>query len=208
MERRFCSFCSERFLSNWNLLNDPQSSKESNFLLGNLLSLGWFKICLCEEWHCCPFCRFMMGPPSIILLLQHTVVQILLLLHPLAVQWQSSSSQIRLWLEKAFFWSGMQWMLLLLHAPLLKVGFQLVTWLKVIQPVIFWALLKLQTNIPAKESPFLLGKGKAFIDFLIKHLNSFLKQCIGTLGYTGLQRLKILHVAKEAFFFTQVFHDS
>lgn len=157
MEREILfHFCKRGFSLTGICWKIPHSFEEGNFLLGNLLSMGWIKICLCEECQHSPsLCRFMMGPPFILVLLQRTVVQTPLLLHPLAVRWQSSSSQIHLWLEKAFFWSGMQWMLLLVHAPLLEVGFQCVAWLKVIQPVIHWALLKkIQTNnFPARESP-------------------------------------------------------
>lgn len=146
----------------------PHSFKEGNFLLGNLLGMGQMKIYLCEEWHR-SLCRFMMGPPFILVLLQHTVVQSLLLLNPLAVRWQSSFSQIHLWLEKASFWSGMQWMLLLLHAPFLEVGFQWVAWLKVIEPVIYWALFKNSKPTSPQEKALAINGEKAFIDILIKH---------------------------------------
>lgn len=146
-------FYKRGFSLTWICWKIPHSFKEGNFLLWNLLSVGQMKIWLCEEQHCSSLCRCMMGPLFILVLLKHTVVQTLLLLHPLAVRWQSSSSQIRLWLEKAFFWSGMQWMLLLLHSPLLEVGFQWVAQLQVIQPVIHSTLLKeLQTNFPTRES--------------------------------------------------------
>lgn len=155
MEREILfPFYKRGFSLTWICSKIPHWLKEGDFLLGNLLSMGQMKIWLCEQQHCSSLCRCMMGPQFMLVLLQHTVGQTLPPLHPLAVQWQSSSSQIPLWLEKAFFWSGMQWMLLLSHRPLLEVGFQWVPQLHMVQPVIHSAVLKeFQTNFPSRERP-------------------------------------------------------
>jgi len=60
----------------------------------------------------------------------------------------------------------------------------------------------------SQEKALAINRGKAFTDILIRHFNSFSKQFLGTLRHTILQCFKNKHVARGAFFFTQIFHES